>query len=474
MATVKNMYGPLMRRWGFYPSAHYGDDWKRGAYFVTDDGWNWSVIGPKIKTPVDVKVVQEYDENSQTAILGPLQMPGDTESKYWLLAPGAAKTAKSSTGPWTPYLLPSGQYGTTKTDPGDWVDLKPPMVDENLADGVYTVGVDFNGVADPAWGPTWSAGGGGNGQARLLMAWPNTGVANQQFRFTKVEEPNVYTIEFDPYFVAGYCPGDASWSRAQDGYRPFFLTLSPGHDNNITLERFVDVNPDMKRWLVFKVGDGPSVIIRSRANNKFCHNGIFWLGSFGWPSVWHEGWRGATEYTWVGVSTDDARLAHRFRLTPLLPTQFDSRTAAEKDRQITAYCSSANGIKDKRCGCALPQQFYAGTKNIGPPHCIDNRCMLESSAWRLKYQEQPCSIVNCSAGNINLSDANVNKAVVQQNCSANFTQTTNGTTMTASKAAEGIVGKTKDRTPTDDGSNIILYAIGGLTAFILMILIMLL
>lgn len=65
------------------------------------------------------------------------------------------------------------------------------------------------------------------------------------------------------------------------------------------------------------------------------------------------------------------------------------------DNLLLKYCRF--NTKDKRCGCALPNEFYQDTGVLGPPYCVDSRCVGNPEAKKLWSQREAsgCNIVNC-------------------------------------------------------------------------------
>ncbi|AVL94529.1 putative virion-associated membrane protein [Moumouvirus australiensis] len=86
------------------------------------------------------------------------------------------------------------------------------------------------------------------------------------------------------------------------------------------------------------------------------------------------------------------------------------------DDILTTYCAQVT-TTDPKCGCLLPASFYYGTSGmIGPPECIDSRC-VGTDAYRKSTQCKPnCDIIDC---NININDfngTNVDKIIYYQKC----------------------------------------------------------
>lgn len=90
------------------------------------------------------------------------------------------------------------------------------------------------------------------------------------------------------------------------------------------------------------------------------------------------------------------------------------------DDVLREYCQTAEGQKDKRCGCLLPASAYAETKLLGPPECVDLRCAGNPAAYRTKRQrETVCpDIVNCVMGDIiiDAKDSKVDIDAIEQIC----------------------------------------------------------
>ncbi|AGF85646.1 virion-associated membrane protein [Moumouvirus goulette] len=96
------------------------------------------------------------------------------------------------------------------------------------------------------------------------------------------------------------------------------------------------------------------------------------------------------------------------------------------DDILTKYCAQVT-TSDPKCGCLLPASFYYGTSGmIGPPECIDSRC-VGTDAYRKSTQCKPtCDIIDC---NININDfngTNIDKIIYYQKCGNQPTPTPNG------------------------------------------------
>ncbi|BCS83723.1 putative virion-associated membrane protein [Cotonvirus japonicus] len=86
------------------------------------------------------------------------------------------------------------------------------------------------------------------------------------------------------------------------------------------------------------------------------------------------------------------------------------------DDILTNYCAQVT-TSDPKCGCLLPSSFYNGTSGmIGPPECIDSRC-VGTDSYRKSTQCKPnCDIINCDININDFNGTNVDKIIYYQKC----------------------------------------------------------
>ena len=92
---------------------------------------------------------------------------------------------------------------------------------------------------------------------------------------------------------------------------------------------------------------------------------------------------------------------------------------AECDDTVRKWC--AENPKDPACGCLLPSEEYAKSKLLGPPECIDARCVGEPKAYKTQSQiNRKCpNIVNCVIDKTiieDIKDSNISGLEYEQNC----------------------------------------------------------
>lgn len=87
------------------------------------------------------------------------------------------------------------------------------------------------------------------------------------------------------------------------------------------------------------------------------------------------------------------------------------------DDILTQYC--ATNQTDPKCGCLLPASAYNISGQLGPPECIDTRCVNVVDAYRRQQQcNTKCNITDCTINltNADFQQGNVSTAVFQQQC----------------------------------------------------------
>lgn len=99
------------------------------------------------------------------------------------------------------------------------------------------------------------------------------------------------------------------------------------------------------------------------------------------------------------------------------------------DPVLTQLCSSEIltqpiVLKNPRCGCCLPPQFYATSNLLGPVECASQTCTSVTNAYKLSTQTATvCQITNCviNSNQINGNNLNINTILYEQNCGQNVT-----------------------------------------------------
>ncbi|AQN68589.1 hypothetical protein [Saudi moumouvirus] len=107
--------------------------------------------------------------------------------------------------------------------------------------------------------------------------------------------------------------------------------------------------------------------------------------------------------------------------------QFRGTTCSGQcDDILTNYCAQVTA-SDPKCGCLLPANFYQDTIKIGPPECIDDRC-VDTNSYRKSTQCHPnCNIINCDIDINNFNGQDVNKIIYNQICgNSNGNNSNNG------------------------------------------------
>ncbi|AQN68520.1 hypothetical protein [Saudi moumouvirus] len=85
------------------------------------------------------------------------------------------------------------------------------------------------------------------------------------------------------------------------------------------------------------------------------------------------------------------------------------------DTILTNYCAQVT-TSDPRCGCILPASFYATSGLVGPPECIDDRC-VNTNSYRKSTQCKPnCNIINCVINANDIAGSNIDKIIFEQKC----------------------------------------------------------
>ncbi|BCS83563.1 putative virion-associated membrane protein [Cotonvirus japonicus] len=132
------------------------------------------------------------------------------------------------------------------------------------------------------------------------------------------------------------------------------------------------------------------------------------------------------------------------------------------DTILTDYCGIAK-TTDPKCGCLLPASYYKVTGLLGPPECIDDRCVNQNT-YRKSTQCKPnCNIINCVIDAKDIAGTNIDKVVFDQKCSGKSGTTPNGPGPTPTPN-----GPT---TPGSDRSRLIWFILGGVIGLIILIII---
>ncbi|AAV50340.1 putative virion-associated membrane protein [Acanthamoeba castellanii mimivirus] len=107
------------------------------------------------------------------------------------------------------------------------------------------------------------------------------------------------------------------------------------------------------------------------------------------------------------------------------------------DDILSNYCAQVT-TTDPKCGCLLPASFYTQNSAIGPPECIDDRC-VDTNSYRKSTQCHPnCQIVDCDININDFNGTNINKIVYEQECGSKSTPNgPNGPTPTPSNGPNG-------------------------------------
>ncbi|AGC02145.1 hypothetical protein H012_gp309 [Acanthamoeba polyphaga moumouvirus] len=85
------------------------------------------------------------------------------------------------------------------------------------------------------------------------------------------------------------------------------------------------------------------------------------------------------------------------------------------DTILTNYCAQVT-TSDPKCGCILPPSFYATSRLVGPPECIDDRC-VNTNSYRKSTQCKPnCNIINCVINANDIAGSNIDKIIFEQKC----------------------------------------------------------
>lgn len=85
----------------------------------------------------------------------------------------------------------------------------------------------------------------------------------------------------------------------------------------------------------------------------------------------------------------------------------NSGNTGQCDSYLTAYCA-ANSTTDPLCGCLLPvtptSNPYAISGKLGPPECIDTRCMAVPNTYKVSGQCNPTCDITVTECSINLTN----------------------------------------------------------------------
>lgn len=86
------------------------------------------------------------------------------------------------------------------------------------------------------------------------------------------------------------------------------------------------------------------------------------------------------------------------------------------DTILSNYCQSVL-LSDPNCGCLLPSSYYSGNSMIGPPECIDSRCVDVTGAYLTSQQHtEQCDITNCNISQQQMTENNISQSVINQYC----------------------------------------------------------
>nr|WBF70571.1 hypothetical protein [Megavirus caiporensis] len=85
------------------------------------------------------------------------------------------------------------------------------------------------------------------------------------------------------------------------------------------------------------------------------------------------------------------------------------------DTILTDYCAQVT-TTDPKCGCLLPASFYAVSGLVGPPECIDDRCVNQNTYRKSTQCKPSCNIINCVINANDIAGTNIDKIIFDQKC----------------------------------------------------------
>nr|URM62461.1 virion associated membrane protein [Mimivirus sp.] len=86
------------------------------------------------------------------------------------------------------------------------------------------------------------------------------------------------------------------------------------------------------------------------------------------------------------------------------------------DTILTDYCARVT-TTDPKCGCLLPPSFYLKNRAVGPPECIDDRCVNQNTYKKSTQCKPNCNIINCVIDAKDIAGTNIDKVIFDQKCS---------------------------------------------------------